>query len=68
MLKLVDEHFPHIFPLLCGVDVSYETPPFSPILRVLPWWTNIKVAQQMSTQGETPMPSESLLNDSTVQQ
>ena len=27
---------PHFFPLLCGVDVSYETPPFSPVLRVLP--------------------------------
>ena len=27
---------PHLFPLLCGVDVSYETPPFSPVLRVLP--------------------------------
>ena len=28
--------FPHLFPLLCGVDVSYETPPFSTVLRVLP--------------------------------
>ena len=28
--------FPHLFPLLCGVDVSYETPQFSPVLRVLP--------------------------------
>ena len=28
--------FPHLFPLLCGVDVSYETPPFSSVLRVLP--------------------------------
>ena len=27
---------PHPFPLLCGVDVSYETPPFSPVLRFLP--------------------------------
>ena len=27
--------FPHLFPLLCGVDVSYETPPFSPVLRIL---------------------------------
>ena len=27
---------PHLFPLLWGVDVSYETPPFSPVLRVLP--------------------------------
>ena len=26
---------PHPFPLLCGVDVSYETPPFRPVLRVL---------------------------------
>ena len=25
-----------LFPLLCGVDVSYETPPFRPVLRVLP--------------------------------
>ena len=24
-----------LFPLLCGVDVSYETPPFSTVLRVL---------------------------------
>ena len=23
-------------PLLCGVDVSYDTPPFSPVLRFLP--------------------------------
>ena len=28
--------FPHLFPLLCGVDVSYETPPFSTVLCVLP--------------------------------
>ena len=28
--------FPHLFPLLCGVDVSYDTPPFSSVLRVLP--------------------------------
>ena len=28
--------FPHLFPLLCGVDVSYETPPFSPILLCPP--------------------------------
>ena len=27
---------PHLFPLLCGVEVSYETPPFSPVLRVIP--------------------------------
>ena len=27
---------PHPFPLLCGVDVSYETPPFNPVLRFLP--------------------------------
>ena len=25
----------HLFPLLCGVDVSYETPPSRPVLRVL---------------------------------
>ena len=25
----------HPFPLLCGVDVSYETPPSRPVLRVL---------------------------------
>ena len=39
--QVIAEHdtcssFPHLFPLLCGVDVSYETPPFSPVLRVLP--------------------------------
>ena len=28
---------PHPFQLLCGVDISYETPPFNPVLRVLPW-------------------------------
>ena len=28
--------FPHLFPLLCGVDVSYETPPFSTVVCVLP--------------------------------
>ena len=33
----VSSSFHHLFPLLCGVDVSYETPPFSPVLRVLPW-------------------------------
>ena len=26
----------HLFPLVCVVDVSYETPPFSPVLHVLP--------------------------------
>ena len=26
---------PHPFPLLCGVDVSYETPSFSLFLQVL---------------------------------
>ena len=25
----------HLFPLLCGVGVSYETPPSRPVLRVL---------------------------------
>ena len=25
----------HLFPLLCGVDVSCETPPSRPVLRVL---------------------------------
>ena len=25
----------HLFPLLCGVDVSWETPPSRPVLRVL---------------------------------
>ena len=28
--------FPHLFPLSCGVDVSYETPPSSSVLSVLP--------------------------------
>ena len=28
--------FPHLFPVLCGVDVSYDTPPFIPVLRVHP--------------------------------
>ena len=28
--------FSHLFTLLCGVDVSYETPPFSTVLCVLP--------------------------------
>ena len=28
--------FAYLFPLLCGADVSYETPPFNPVLRVLP--------------------------------
>ena len=27
----------HLFPLLCGVDVSCETPPSRPVLRILPW-------------------------------
>ena len=27
---------PHPFPLLCGVDVSYETPPLNSVLRFLP--------------------------------
>ena len=27
---------PHPFPLLCGVDVSYEMPPFGAVLRFLP--------------------------------
>ena len=27
----------HLFPLLCGVDVSCETPPSRPVMRVLPW-------------------------------
>ena len=27
---------PHPFTLLCGVDISYETPPFNPVLRFLP--------------------------------
>ena len=26
---------PRPFQLLCGVDVSYETPPFNPVLRFL---------------------------------
>ena len=26
----------HLFPLLCGVDVSCEMPPFNPVLRFLP--------------------------------
>ena len=25
----------HLFPILCGVDVSYETPPSRPVLRFL---------------------------------
>ena len=28
---------PHLFTFLCGVDVSYEMPPFSPVLHVLPY-------------------------------
>ena len=28
---------PHPFPVLCGVNVSYESPPFNPVLRFLPW-------------------------------
>ena len=28
--------FPHLFPLSCGVDVSYEMPPSSSVLSVLP--------------------------------
>ena len=36
MYILLLSSFPHLFPLLCGVDVSYETPPFSTVLRVLP--------------------------------
>ena len=35
-LHVVQSSFPHLFPLLCGVDVSYDTPPFSPVLGVLP--------------------------------
>ena len=27
---------PHRFPLLCGVDVCFETPPFNLVLRFLP--------------------------------
>ena len=34
--------FPHLFPLLCGVDVSYETPLFCPVLRVLPWQFSLR--------------------------
>ena len=28
---------PHPSPVLCGVNVSYESPPFNPVLRFLPW-------------------------------
>ena len=35
-LTILLSSFPHIFPLLCGVDVSYETPPFSTVSCVLP--------------------------------
>ena len=27
----------HLFPLLCGIDVSCETPPSRPVLRILLW-------------------------------
>ena len=36
LAELGPSSFPHLFPLLCGVDVSYEAPPFNPVLRVLP--------------------------------
>ena len=32
----------YLFPLLCGVDVSYETPPSRPVLRVLLWQTPLR--------------------------
>ena len=36
--------FPHLFPLLCGVDVSYETLPSSPVLCVLPGQFSLRQA------------------------
>ena len=33
---------PHPFPLLCGVDVSYETPPLNSVLRFLPWQFSLR--------------------------
>ena len=33
---------PHPFPLLCGIDVSYDTPLFSPVLYVLPWQSPLR--------------------------
>ena len=32
----------HPFLLLCGVDVSYETPPFSPVFHFLPWQFSLR--------------------------
>ena len=37
----VTSSFPHLVPLLCGVDVSYETPPFIPVLRIGPIHVNL---------------------------
>ena len=34
---LVRYLLPHPAPFLCGVDVSYETPPFNKVLRFLQW-------------------------------
>ena len=33
---------PHPFPLLCGIDVSYETPPFSPVFSFFPWQFSLR--------------------------
>ena len=35
----------HLFPLLFVVDVSYETPPFIPVLHVLPRQFSLRVRQ-----------------------
>ena len=32
----------HHFPVLRGANISYETPPFTPVLRFLPWRFSLK--------------------------
>ena len=38
----ISSYFPHLFTLLCWVDVSYETPPFNPVLRFLQWQFSLR--------------------------
>ena len=52
--------FPNIFPLLCGVDVSYETPPFSSVLRVLPGQFSLRQVVPDAIQPPPPTYSSSL--------
>ena len=34
--------YPHPLPFLCGVVGSYESPPFSQVLRFIPWHLSIR--------------------------